>query len=121
MYELVVKRKFSAAHQLVGYKGKCENLHGHTYGVDVFVRADELDQAGLAVDFKELKKAIDGLLDDYDHRLLNEVPPFDEINPSAENLARVLYQALKDRLPRGVSLSMVRVWENEDAGAAYFE
>ena len=121
MYELTVRRRFSAAHQLRGYKGKCECMHGHTYGVEVRVRAERLDEVGLAVDFKELKRKIDALLDNYDHALLNEIPPFDKINPSAENLARVIYVSLKDEMPNGVSLSGTMVWESEDAGAAYFE
>ncbi len=121
MYELIVKRKFSAAHQLRGYRGKCEAMHGHTYGVDVHVMAEELDEVGLAVDFKKLKDSIDGLLDNYDHHLLNEVKPFDEINPSAENMARVIYHELARSLPKGTRLGRVVVWESENAGAAYFE
>ncbi len=121
MYELVVKRRFSAAHQLRGYRGECENLHGHTYGVEVFLRSAELNEAGLAMDFKNIKKSVDGLLESYDHALLNDVAPFDEINPSAENLARVLYHRIKAELPEGVSLSRVLIWESEDAGASYFE
>lgn len=121
MYELTVKRKFSAAHQLRGYRGKCENLHGHTYGVDVVLSAESLDGIGLAVDFKVVKKIIDDLLDNYDHRLINEVAPFDEINPSAENMARVIYESLKDSLPGEVGLRKVTVWESANAGASYFE
>ena len=119
MYELAVTRSFAAAHQLRGYKGKCENLHGHTYRVDVCVRAEKLNDLGLAVDFKELKKIIDALLDRYDHHLANEVPPFDRINPSAENMARVFYDELAKSLPPGVALSKVTVWESEDAAATY--
>jgi 6-pyruvoyltetrahydropterin/6-carboxytetrahydropterin synthase len=121
MYELTVRRKFSAAHQLRGYKGKCEALHGHTYAIEVYLRAGELDNIGLAVDFKELKKIIDGVLERYDHSFINEVPPFDEENPSAENMARVVYGEIKKSLPENVSLSRVMVWESEDAGASYFE
>ncbi|MFO8056345.1 MAG: 6-carboxytetrahydropterin synthase QueD [bacterium] len=121
MYELAVKRRFSAAHQLRGYKGKCESLHGHTYLIEVFVRSEELDRTGLAVDFKELKKVIDGELSRYDHAFLNELPPFDKDNPSAENMARVIYGGIKKGLPEAVFLSRVLVWESEDAGAAYFE
>lgn len=119
MYELGVKRKFSAAHQLRGYKGKCEALHGHTYQVEVRITAKQLDDVGLAVDFKELKKIIDSLLDSYDHTLLNDVEPFDKLNPSAENMARVIYETLEKKLPGAVSLTRVRVWESEDAWASY--
>jgi 6-pyruvoyltetrahydropterin/6-carboxytetrahydropterin synthase len=121
MYELVVKRRFSAAHQLRGYHGKCENLHGHTYRVDVFVRADKINDIGLAADFKELKIIIDALLDRFDHHLANEVPPFDRLNPSAENMARVFFEELKKQMPSGVVLSKITVWESEDAGATYSE
>jgi 6-pyruvoyltetrahydropterin/6-carboxytetrahydropterin synthase len=119
MYELTVTRRFSAAHQLRGYQGKCENLHGHTYRVDVCVKTQKLNDLGLAVDFKELKKIIDALLELYDHRLANEVPPFTQINPSAENMARVFYEELSTRLPAGAALSRVTVWESEDAAATY--
>lgn len=121
MYELIVKRKFSAAHQLRGYKGKCESLHGHTYGVEVRIGAEKLNEIGLAVDFKELKKIIDEMLERYDHRLLNDVPPYDRENPSAEVIARTIYQELKPGMPEGAVLLRVTVWESEDAGAAYSE
>ena len=104
-----------------GYQGKCENLHGHTYGIEVTARAETLDDIGLAADFKELKRIIDGLLENYDHACLNQVAPFDRFNPSAENLARVIFQALQPALPAGISLYKVMVWESENAGAAYFE
>ncbi len=116
---MIVKRKFSAAHQLRGYQGKCENLHGHTYGVEVHFSANELNELGLAADFKELKSIIDAHLENYDHALLNQVPPFDRENPSAENLARAIFQALETEMPSGISLARVVVWESEDAGAAF--
>jgi len=121
MYELGVKRKFSAAHQLRGYRGKCEALHGHTFMVEVRVRAEGLNEIGLAMDFKEIKSVIDRILDRYDHALLNNVPPFDEINPSSENLARTIHDLVKNELAEGVSVSGVTVWESEDAWASYQE
>lgn len=121
MFELTVKRKFSAAHQLRGYEGKCENIHGHTYGLEVFVQAEKLNELGLAADFKEIKRIVDQIIERYDHCLVNEIPPFDQLNPSAENMARVFYRELKDKLPDGLALSRVMVWESEDAGASYFE
>jgi len=119
MYELGVTATFSAAHQLVGYRGKCEALHGHTYRVEVRVRVDELDEIGLGLDFNDLKKRIDKILEGYDHAFLNEVPPFNEINPSAENLARVIFETLAEDLPDGATLHQVRVWESENAWATY--
>jgi len=121
MFELLVKRSFAAAHQLRGYKGKCEGLHGHNYLVEVTVRAEGLNEIGLALDFKEIKAALDRLLDAYDHGFLNQVPPFDRINPSAENLARTLYQGIKAALPAGVAPGRVTVWETDEAAATYWE
>ncbi len=121
MYELVVRRKFSAAHQLRGYEGKCEALHGHTYAIEVYIRAEKLNNIGLAVDFKKLKEIIDNVLERYDHSFINQVPPFDEQNPSAENMARVIYGEVNKDLPEGAALARVMLWESEDAGAAYFE
>lgn len=121
MYELGIKRSFSAAHQLRGYQGKCEALHGHTFAVEVRVRAAELDALGLAVDFKDLKTILDRLLDQFDHRYLNEITPFDRINPSSEHLAREIYLKVKPEVPAGVSLVAVKVWESEEAWAEYGE
>ncbi len=121
MYELKVIRHFSAAHQLRGYKGKCEELHGHNYKVVVSVLSEKLNDIGLAIDFKELKSLIDKMLDRFDHHLMNDIPPFDSENPSAENIARVIYSEIKRGLPDGVSLARVEVWESRNSSAAYFE
>lgn len=121
MYELGVKRTFSAAHQLRGYHGPCETLHGHTFAVEVRVQAEEVNELGLAMDFKEIKKLLEKLLADYDHRLLNQVPPFERQNPSSENLAREFYRRLQPELPAGIRLTAVVVWESEEAWAAYSE
>jgi 6-pyruvoyltetrahydropterin/6-carboxytetrahydropterin synthase len=111
-WTLKVRDRFSAAHFLRGYKGKCERVHGHTFQVEVEVRASELDTAGIGIDFTEIKKALAAALPD--HTLLNEVYPF---NPSAENLARHLYGELKKSYP----VRAVTVWESEDASATYSE
>ncbi len=121
MYELGVERTFSAAHQLRGYKGKCESLHGHTYKVEVVVTATELNDIGLAIDFKDLKRIIDDMLETYDHHLINEIPPFDKINPSAENIARVFYETISEQLPDHAGLKAVKVWESENSWATYSE
>jgi len=109
---LTVRDKFSAAHYLREYRGKCEKIHGHTFEVEVAVVARELDQTGIGFDFAEIKKALADALPD--HALLNEVFPF---NPSAENLARHLYGELKKAYP----VRSVTVWESEDASATYAE
>lgn len=121
MYELGVKRKFAAAHQLKGYQGKCEALHGHTFMVEVRVRAEALNDIGLAMDFNEIKAAIDRILERYDHCLLNNVEPFDKINPSSENLARTIHDLVADELAGGVLVSGVTVWESENSWASYEE
>ena len=121
MYELKVRRSFAAAHQLRGYAGKCESLHGHNYVVEVMVRAEKLNEIGLAVDFKDIKNALDGLLDGLDHSYLNELEPFTRDNPSAENIAAAIYKALKPVVPAPAALAAVTVWENDDAAATYWE
>jgi 6-pyruvoyltetrahydropterin/6-carboxytetrahydropterin synthase len=122
MYELSVDDNFSAAHQLREYKGQCENLHGHTWRVQVVVRADKLDDTGLAIDFRDIKQALTPLIQTLDHTCLNELPVFAEQNPSSENIARWLYNELcQSPLFAKVKLQFVRVWESDTASAAYFE
>lgn len=118
MYRVNVRRHFDAAHGLRGYEGKCENLHGHRWEVVVCVRATELDAVGMACDFTLLKRELDAVLAGFDHRNLNETPPFDRINPSSENIARTIYEALTKRLPQ-VQLAYVEAWESPDAWATY--
>lgn len=122
MFELCIIRSFAAAHQLRGYQGNCENLHGHNYKVEVRVQTASLDGVGLAVDFKELKKMTDAVLESWDHHLLNEIAPFDQLNPSAENLARELYRRLAASLAgRAVKMASVTMWESDNASATYRE
>ncbi len=111
-WHLRVRDKFSAAHFLREYKGKCEKVHGHTFQVEVDLEVRELDATGIGIDFTEIKRLLAEVLPD--HALLNDVYPF---NPSAENLARHFYEALRPRLP----ISAVTVWESEDASATYAE
>ena len=118
MYRITVKQHFDAAHFLKGYKGKCENLHGHRYQAVVKVMAARTDETGLAYDFAELKKQLKGILEKLDHTCLNDVPPFDEINPSAENIAAAIHKELKPRI-KGAELEAVEVWESPDSGVEY--
>jgi 6-pyruvoyltetrahydropterin/6-carboxytetrahydropterin synthase len=98
-YEVMIERDFSSAHQLRGYKGKCENLHGHNYKIEIYAKGEELNNIGLLIDFVDLKKAADEVTKYLDHRNLNELPPFDEeLNPSAENLARFILEYLNGRV-----------------------
>jgi 6-pyruvoyltetrahydropterin/6-carboxytetrahydropterin synthase len=99
MFEVMIERNFSSAHQLRGYKGKCENLHGHNYKIEIYARGRELNNIGLLVDFVELKEAADEVVQYLDHRNINELPPFDEeLNPSAENLARYILERVASRV-----------------------
>ena len=118
MYRVLVKRHFDAAHALRGYRGKCENLHGHRWEIVVCAQREDLDHLGMAVDFGVLKRALDGVLKGLDHTCLNEVLPFDAMNPSSENIARVVYEQMEARLP-DVQLVFVEAWESPDAWARY--
>ena len=115
MYEVSVRQHFDAAHYLRGYQGKCEDLHGHRFEVVVSVRAQSVDQIGLAYDFIELKELLREILERYDHTCLNEKSPFDQINPSSENIATIIYQELKERLGEAPhTISSVQVWESPE-------
>lgn len=122
MYELTIKTDFAAAHNLRGYDGACERLHGHNWQVEVEVRAEKLDELDMAVDFKVIKGATAEVMDKLDHHYLNEVPPFDKLNPSAENIAKYIFDEVGERINDGnVIVHLVRVWESEKAAAAYYE
>ena len=120
MYEISVERHFDAAHYLRGYKGKCEALHGHRFRVVAKVRASELDDIGIAYDFTELKQLLADILSKFDHTCLNDVPPFDRINPSSENIASTVYNELQTKLPGAmVSISTIEVWESPSSKVTY--
>jgi len=123
MYELTVEQQFAGAHQLRGYKGRCENLHGHNWKVTVTVHAEHLDNIGLAMDFHELKALAQDVVGGLDHEFLNDVFPFTEINPSSENIAKYIYDGMRKHLKEksGVQMAAVTVWESETASATYFE
>ena len=121
MFEVTVEETFAAGHALRNYRGKCENVHGHNYRVQVTLEGAQLDEAGLLVDFVELKKVLHGVLDRLDHRFLNEVAPFDVLNPSAENVARHIFEELErglDGQPRA-RIASVRLWETDTCSATY--
>jgi 6-pyruvoyltetrahydropterin/6-carboxytetrahydropterin synthase len=119
MYELTVKGHFDAAHALRGYQGECRELHGHTWDVEVTVSGEDLDDVGIVYDFKRLKEDLAFVLAPLDHAYLNEVPPFDTLNATAENLARVLYEQLEQRIGPEVHLAEVAVWESPIARISY--
>jgi 6-pyruvoyltetrahydropterin/6-carboxytetrahydropterin synthase len=115
MYQISVKQHFDAAHALRGYKGKCESLHGHRFEVVVTIQAKELNEIGIAYDFLELKSHLSEILAKFDHVSLNDVSPFDKINPSSENIARIVYQELKAKLAAAlVTLTSIDVWESPE-------
>jgi 6-pyruvoyltetrahydropterin/6-carboxytetrahydropterin synthase len=121
IFEVMIERNFSSAHQLRGYKGKCENLHGHNYKIEIYARGRELDHIGLLVDFGELKDAADEVVAYLDHRNINELPPFDEeLNPSAENLARYILERVASRVgDERVRVYKVRCFETPTSVATY--
>jgi 6-pyruvoyltetrahydropterin/6-carboxytetrahydropterin synthase len=118
MFELMVEDSFDAAHALRGYEGPCENLHGHTWKVQVFLGGEQLDKLGLLEDFKVIKMHLHEVLSEYDHKLLNDIKPFDIENPSSENLARVIFKKMHKK---SKALSKIVVWESHTAYAAYWE
>ncbi len=122
MYEINIITTIAAAHRLRGYKGKCEEIHGHNWKVEVYIQSDKLDDLGMVMDFKVLKKKTEQFLKIYDHKYLNEVAPFDKINPSSENLARSIYKELSKKINnKNCKVSKVKVWESDDASANYYE
>jgi 6-pyruvoyltetrahydropterin/6-carboxytetrahydropterin synthase len=118
-YELMVKGHFDAAHHLYGYPGECRELHGHTWDVEVTVAAGGLDEIGIVYDFKSLKADLAEVLAAYDHVLINEVAPFDQISPTAENLARVICERLEVTVDARVKVVEVAVWESPVARLVY--
>ena len=122
MYDLMIETQFSSAHQLRGYKGKCEALHGHNWRVQVTVSSDKLDDTGMVIDFHDLKKMAAEIISSLDHSFLNDVFPFTEINPSSENIAKWIFDSFKKKLDKDqCNISSVTVWENETASATYYE
>ena len=120
MYQLFVEEHFDAAHRLRNYQGKCENLHGHRYKVVARVETEKLDSSGLAYDFAQLKGYLREILARFDHAYLNELPPFDQIEPSCENIAARIYEELQPHLSgTPVVLTSVEVWESPTTGVVY--
>jgi 6-pyruvoyltetrahydropterin/6-carboxytetrahydropterin synthase len=121
VYQLTVEDHFSSAHQLRGYKGKCENLHGHNWHVMVTVKGEKLNQIGLLIDFHELKKSLKETLSQIDHCNINETDYFKEINPSSEHLARFIYNEMERHLAdkNEVEMESVTVFESETSRCRY--
>lgn len=118
MFEICVEDSFDAAHRLREYTGACKNLHGHTYRVTARFRLSQLDETGMALDFRKVKGSLRSVLDYLDHKYINELPEFEAQNPTAENIARFIYERLKSKEPYLYSIS---VWETSTSCATYFE
>ncbi|MGH9447680.1 MAG: 6-carboxytetrahydropterin synthase QueD, partial [Terriglobia bacterium] len=120
MFEVSVEYTFAAGHALRNYKGKCENVHGHNYRVQVTVAGATLNEAGLLVDFSDLRKGITELAGRFDHQFLNDITPFDQLNPSAENLAKYVSDGMTGQLrSQGLEVRAVTVWETDTSCATY--
>ena len=122
MFEVTVEQTFAAGHALRNYKGKCENVHGHNFKVQVRIEGQTLDDSGMLVDFLDVKSLLGEILDRIDHQFLNEIPPFDVVNPSAENIAEYFFQELNGKLaetPVPVRIREVKIWETEIQSATY--
>jgi len=121
MFEVSVEHTFAAGHALRNYKGKCENVHGHNYRIQVVVRGETLDQTGMLADFVELKRLLRAVCEPMDHVFLNDMQPFTEVNPSAENMARYICERLQSELVQEnpVEVAEVKVWETDIQSATY--
>jgi 6-pyruvoyltetrahydropterin/6-carboxytetrahydropterin synthase len=118
MFEVSVEEVFPAGHALRNYHGKCENVHGHNYRVRVTVQGPDVDENGLLIDFAEVKRLVRVVKDRLDHQFLNDLSPFDSINPSAENIAKYFYDEISGKLSAG-KLAEVKLWETDVACATY--
>jgi 6-pyruvoyltetrahydropterin/6-carboxytetrahydropterin synthase len=119
----MIETTFASAHQLRGYQGKCENLHGHNWKVQVFVDAERLNEIDIAIDFHDLKKMTHEIVSQLDHKFLNNIFPFTERNPSSENIAKWMFDSLKNKIKeyKNIKISAVTIWESETASATYYE
>ncbi|MBD3290268.1 6-carboxytetrahydropterin synthase QueD [candidate division KSB1 bacterium] len=121
MYKISVKTDLAAAHQLVGYNGSCRRLHGHNWKIKVQIGTHQLDEVGIGYDFRKMKQLINSIVDNYDHQFLNEIPPFDTLNPTSENLARFIYDEIKNKLPQHIEIISVEVMESDRCSVIYTE
>lgn len=119
MYELVCEAHFASAHRLREYDGNCERLHGHNWKIEVRLEGETLNDLGMVCDFRDAKRIIKQVTDRLDHRYLNDVPPFDELNPTTEHIARYLYDEIGKLLPTGVTAASVTAWESDGSGVTY--
>jgi 6-pyruvoyltetrahydropterin/6-carboxytetrahydropterin synthase len=119
MFELSVCADFAASHMLRGYEGKCKNLHGHTWKVEVVLDGEELNDTGMLVDFALVKKQLRGFLESLDHVHLNDLPAFKDVNPTTENIAGHIFEEFS-KTCRPLVLKRVRVWESDTSSVTYY-
>ena len=123
MFQVSVEETFSAGHALRGYRGKCENTHGHNYRVQVTLEGPQLDNIGLLIDFTQLKCVLRDIIKRLDHQFINDLEPFTAVNPSAENLAKYFFEEITSQLnvlPAGAQVKDVVIWETDTAMAKYW-
>jgi 6-pyruvoyltetrahydropterin/6-carboxytetrahydropterin synthase len=122
MFEISITDEFSSAHNLRGYKGKCESLHGHNWQIEVVVCSEKLDDIGMVIDFKKLKEIVNRIIKDLDHRYLNKLAYFKKVNPTSENIAKYIFNKINLLIKKeAVVLKSVSVWENRNSKATYCE
>ncbi|MDD2898848.1 MAG: 6-carboxytetrahydropterin synthase QueD [Desulfuromonadaceae bacterium] len=122
MFKLTIRTSFAAAHNLMNYQGDCENLHGHNWKVEVAVTALELDKAGLGIDFKVLKREAGSIINELDHKYLNDIAAFKGISPSSELISKYLFERISERLNNdNIKVESITVWESDNASACYYE
>lgn len=124
MFEVTVEQTFAAGHALREYKGKCENVHGHNYKVQITVEGEQLNRIGLLIDFVELKRVVREVIDRLDHQFINDLEPFTVINPSAENMAKYFYDEVSRKLDNAnagtpARISQIKIWETDTSIAVY--
>lgn len=118
MYKIKVQSGFESAHNLRGYKGKCEELHGHNWRVEAKVSAEKVDESGMVIDFADLKKLLSETTAELDHKYLNDIDYFKDVNPTSENIAKYIYETLSKKKP-DLNLEEVTVWETDTSSATY--
>lgn len=121
---LKVKTDFSAAHSLRGYQGDCARIHGHNWNIEAEIFTAGLNEIGIGVDFKEIKAALKEILAPYDHQYINEIEPFDKINPTAENLSQYIYKKLSEQvnsIDGKIKLNSITIWETARSSVRYEE
>ena len=122
MYTLTTMVEFSSAHTLVGHSGPCKKMHGHNWKVEIEITGEKLDKIGMVVDFKEIRKATNLVVDELDHEFLNNLEPFSEDNPTAENIARYIFTKLSEEFSnKNVKVNSIKLWETDKSAVSYKE